>query len=275
MAVKEGAKAPLFALPDSQGRTVSLTGLRRKGWVVLYFYPKDDTPGCTQEACDFRDLQRMFTRAGATIVGVSPDGVPSHQKFSMKHTLSFPLSGVEGLWRVQTEKHVWSNLHGYRADDVVDQSDRTGRQTISQGQGQGPCRIDLGGAGVNATRQAHGRCEDSSVRKDNTIGACMDRRQRWCSLLMVCGLMFSSGCVSIGHPFETSQVQQIQTGTTTQAQIKKWMGSPSSEGLKDGNPLWTYLSARVSLFGGKAKGTVLSIEFDEAGVVSSYSYVPY
>ena len=85
-----GSKAPDFQLPDHTGKTVSLSQLAGKN-VVLYFYPKDDTPGCTREACNFRDEHSTLTKAGAVVLGVSPDGATSHQKFATKYSLPFPL----------------------------------------------------------------------------------------------------------------------------------------------------------------------------------------
>jgi peroxiredoxin Q/BCP len=85
-----GVKAPDFALPADDGTTVTLSGLKGRK-VVLYFYPKDDTSGCTKEACGFRDSWKDVQRAGAVVLGVSPDGVASHQKFKQKYSLPFPL----------------------------------------------------------------------------------------------------------------------------------------------------------------------------------------
>lgn len=85
-----GRNAPAFTLPADDGSTVSLKDLRGRP-VVLYFYPKDDTSGCTTEACEFRDSWKAVQRAGAVVLGVSPDGVSSHQKFKAKYRLPFPL----------------------------------------------------------------------------------------------------------------------------------------------------------------------------------------
>jgi peroxiredoxin Q/BCP len=85
-----GAPAPDFTLPADDGRTVSLASLRGKT-VVLYFYPKDDTPGCTREACGFRDRSAEFAAKDAVVYGVSRDSVASHQKFKAKYGLSFGL----------------------------------------------------------------------------------------------------------------------------------------------------------------------------------------
>lgn len=87
----EGDRAPDFRLPASTGGEISLADFLGKQNVVLYFYPKDLTPGCTQEACSFRDLSEDFAEAGAVILGVSVDDLESHAKFVDKHQLSFPL----------------------------------------------------------------------------------------------------------------------------------------------------------------------------------------
>jgi peroxiredoxin Q/BCP len=86
-----GERAPEFTLPGPGGRTVSLAELRRSGTVVLYFYPKDQTPGCTMEACAFRDDIDAFRDAGAVVVGISRDDEASHARFAAKHKLPFLL----------------------------------------------------------------------------------------------------------------------------------------------------------------------------------------
>ncbi len=91
MALKEGAKAPAFSLISNEGKTVSLADYKGKQRVVMYFYPKDDTPGCTVEACEFRDSIRKIERIDAVVLGVSPDGVDSHNKFIGKFKLPFLL----------------------------------------------------------------------------------------------------------------------------------------------------------------------------------------
>jgi thioredoxin-dependent peroxiredoxin len=88
--IEEGKPAPDFALQSDSGETVSLSGLRGKP-VVLYFYPKDDTPGCTAQACGIRDAYGEFERAGAVVLGVSPDDEASHVKFRSKYELPFTL----------------------------------------------------------------------------------------------------------------------------------------------------------------------------------------
>ncbi len=87
---EEGHKAPAFSLKATDGSTVKLSALKGKP-VVLYFYPKDDTPGCTKEARAFRDRGDEIAALGAVVLGVSPDDVESHQKFTTKFELNFPL----------------------------------------------------------------------------------------------------------------------------------------------------------------------------------------
>lgn len=88
--MEEGIVAPDFTLPASGGGEVTLSDYRGKK-VVLYFYPKDDTPGCTTEACNFRDDHTAILAAGAVVLGVSPDTVKSHEKFALKYQLPFAL----------------------------------------------------------------------------------------------------------------------------------------------------------------------------------------
>ncbi|MFZ0666803.1 MAG: peroxiredoxin [Acidimicrobiales bacterium] len=95
----EGDKAPSFTLPDQDGKKVSLASLLKEakekgganGTVVVYFYPADDTPGCTKEACQFNDNLAAFNETGTVIVGISPDGAEKHQKFRGKYGLEFSL----------------------------------------------------------------------------------------------------------------------------------------------------------------------------------------
>lgn len=88
--LKEGSKAPDFTAKDQNGNTVKLSKLKGQK-VVLYFYPKDDTPGCTKEACSFRDSFSLFTKKGIKVLGVSIDDEKSHQKFIEKYNLPFDL----------------------------------------------------------------------------------------------------------------------------------------------------------------------------------------
>jgi peroxiredoxin Q/BCP len=90
VAIQEGKLAPQFTLPDAKGKKVALKDFRGKD-VVVYFYPRDDTPGCTKEACGFRDLWNDIKKRGVVVLGVSPDGAASHEKFSKKYKLPFTL----------------------------------------------------------------------------------------------------------------------------------------------------------------------------------------
>jgi len=91
MKIKVGDKAPEFTLPSQDGTQVSLSDFRGKKNVVVYFYPKDDTPGCTKEACAFRDQYQVFTDAGAEVIGISGDTQQSHKQFATKYNLPFTL----------------------------------------------------------------------------------------------------------------------------------------------------------------------------------------
>ena len=109
MTKLEGLQAPEFTLPNEKGEEVSLAQFKGKNYVVLYFYPKDATPGCTTEACDFRDAAEDFSELNTVILGVSPDGEASHQKFIDKHGLPFSLLVDEqheaaekyGVWKLK------------------------------------------------------------------------------------------------------------------------------------------------------------------------------
>jgi peroxiredoxin Q/BCP len=105
MGLEEGLLAPDFELPASNGQTVKLSDYRGKN-VILYFYPKDMTPGCTTEACDFRDQQEKFQGLNTVILGVSPDTLQKHEKFIEKYGLPFVLLADEEH-KVAELYHVW------------------------------------------------------------------------------------------------------------------------------------------------------------------------
>jgi thioredoxin-dependent peroxiredoxin len=119
-----GAKAPAFSLPDQDGNTVSLKDFKGKT-VVLYFYPKDDTSGCTAQACGFRDALPDFTALDAVVLGVSPDPVKSHAKFRDKYELTFPIladpeHGVLEAYGVWQEKSMYGKKYmGVQRTTVV------------------------------------------------------------------------------------------------------------------------------------------------------------
>ena len=94
--VKVGDRAPSFSLPDQAGTTINLDDMLGKKPIVLYFYPKDDTPGCTKESCAFRDSYEVFQDAGAEVIGISGDSSESHEQFAAKYNLPFTLLADTG-----------------------------------------------------------------------------------------------------------------------------------------------------------------------------------
>ena len=130
MPVEAGTAAPDFTLISDSGETVSLSSLRGKP-VVLYFYPKDDTPGCTTQACGIRDAWGEFERRGAVVLGVSPDGEASHAKFRDKYELPFPLLADpdhaigRGVRRLGREEHVRKKYMGVERSTFVIDGDGT------------------------------------------------------------------------------------------------------------------------------------------------------
>jgi len=126
-----GKPAPDFTLPSTTGEPISLRQYKGKKTVILYFYPKDETPGCTREACDFRDYAAEFEKHNTVILGVSSDSLESHLHFRDKHTLPFPLladedSTVSKLYGVFKQKNVYGkkSMGIERTTFVID---RTGR----------------------------------------------------------------------------------------------------------------------------------------------------
>jgi peroxiredoxin Q/BCP len=116
--IEAGQKAPAFALTADDGAKVRLAD-QAGSPVVLYFYPKDDTPGCTKEACAFRDLQAEMRKLGAKVFGVSPDDVESHARFRDKYKLNFPLLADEGH-RLAEKYGAWreKNMYGKKSMGV-------------------------------------------------------------------------------------------------------------------------------------------------------------
>ena len=115
----EGDKAPLFTLSTDEGEKWKLSDWRGK-WVVVYFYPKDDTPGCTREACGFRDQKVALKKAGVQLVGLSPDDQASHAKFRNKYKLNFPLL-VDKEHKVAEKYCAWreKNMYGKKSMGIV------------------------------------------------------------------------------------------------------------------------------------------------------------
>ncbi|MDP4009965.1 MAG: thioredoxin-dependent thiol peroxidase [Candidatus Shapirobacteria bacterium] len=107
MNIKVGKKAPGFCLPDQNDETRCLKDYVGK-WVLVYFYPKDDTPGCTKEACGMRDNLSNFNRIDLVVLGISKDSVKSHQKFAKKYNLNFPILADEDT-KVNQLYEVWQS----------------------------------------------------------------------------------------------------------------------------------------------------------------------
>jgi peroxiredoxin Q/BCP len=126
-----GKPAPDFTLPSTDGETVSLKKFKGKKTVVLYFYPKDDTPGCTKEACGFRDLREDFEKLGAVILGISNDPIETHLKFREKFKLPFDLladedASVSKAFGVYKQKNLYGKKYlGIERTTFI--IDRTGR----------------------------------------------------------------------------------------------------------------------------------------------------
>jgi thioredoxin-dependent peroxiredoxin len=126
-----GRPAPDFTLPSTTGEPISLKQFKGKKTVVLYFYPKDETPGCTREACDFRDHTEEFEAAKVVVLGVSTDSIESHLHFQAKQKLPFPLlsdedTAVSKLYGVYKQKNLYGKKHlGIERTTFV--IDRTGR----------------------------------------------------------------------------------------------------------------------------------------------------
>lgn len=140
-----GSKAPDFNLPRDGGGTVSLADFKRQK-LVLYFYPRADTPGCTVESKAFSDLSAAFRKAGAAVLGVSADPVKAQEAFKAKHGLVMPLASDETpphaprVWRVGREIHVWQEVHGDNPGHLPDRPRRAHRARLAQGEGRGPRR---------------------------------------------------------------------------------------------------------------------------------------
>jgi len=131
--VEDGDRAPDFELPTDGGKMLKLSRLKGKP-VVLYFYPKDDTSGCTAEAKDFSRLAGQFSKAGAEVIGVSPDGVESHQQFRRKHDLAIALAAdadkaVARAYGVWVEKSMYGRTYMgvERSTFLIDSTGRIAR----------------------------------------------------------------------------------------------------------------------------------------------------
>ena len=150
--IEAGQRAPAFTLTADDGTKVRLADLKGRP-VVLYFYPRDDTPGCTREACAFRDQQAQLKKLGAVVLGVSTDSIESHGKFRDKYELNFPLladadhavAEKYGAWR---EKNMYGKKsHGHPAEHVPHRRGRQGGQGVEAGEGRRPRRAGARSAG--------------------------------------------------------------------------------------------------------------------------------
>jgi len=124
--IKIGSNIPSFALPDQNGNLFDINSVLGKKNLVIYFYPKDDSPGCTKEACSFRDQFEVFTEADAVIIGISGQSVESHLDFAKKYHLSFTLLSDEGN-KIRKQFGVPTNLFGLLPGRVTYVADKTGK----------------------------------------------------------------------------------------------------------------------------------------------------
>jgi peroxiredoxin Q/BCP len=124
--IKIGSVIPQFTLPDQNGNMFDINSVAGKKNLVIYFYPKDDTPGCTREACSFRDKLEVFNEADALIIGISGQSVESHKKFAEKHHLSFTLLSDAGN-KVRKQFGVPSDLFGLIPGRVTFVANKTGK----------------------------------------------------------------------------------------------------------------------------------------------------
>jgi peroxiredoxin Q/BCP len=133
MTIKVGDRAPDFTLPSSGGKKLTLSELNAGKTVVVFFYPKDDTPGCTVEACSFRDSYDAFAEAGAEVVGISSDSVDSHDRFASKHKLPMTLlSDADGKVRAAFGVKATLGLFPGRATFVIDRTGIVRHVFVSQ-----------------------------------------------------------------------------------------------------------------------------------------------
>jgi peroxiredoxin Q/BCP len=124
--IEIGSSIPTFTLPDQNGNLFDINSVLGKKNLVIYFYPKDDSPGCTAQACSFRDQFELFAEADAVIIGISGQSVESHKEFAEKHRLSFILLSDEGD-KIRKQFGVPSNLLGLLPGRVTYIADKTGK----------------------------------------------------------------------------------------------------------------------------------------------------
>lgn len=150
-----GAPAPAFTLPDQHGRSTALADYRGR-WVVVYFYPKDDTPGCTTQACSFRDNLAVLTRLNAQVLGVSLDDSQSHARFAEKYKLPFPLLADTDGHVARLYGSLWSLgpiRYARRHSFLIDPEGRVAKiyRNVNPAENAGQLQNDL--RGLQAARQ--------------------------------------------------------------------------------------------------------------------------
>jgi len=156
MAIEEGKAPPAFTLKDQNGEKVALKDLKGQN-VVIYFYPKDDTPGCTKEACGFRDLWGEIQATGTVVLGVSPDNGESHEKFISKYSLPFTLL-CDPDKTVMEKYGAWGekNMYGKKTVGVI-------RSTVIVGKDEGGKALEEGGQGRNPPGEGPGSPENTAL----------------------------------------------------------------------------------------------------------------
>ena len=203
-AIDAGSPAPGFTAPTNDGGSLSLDSLRGKA-VVLYFYPRDDTPGCTREAQEFTEALPQFAAAGAEIVGVSKDSAAKHDKFREKYGLPFTLvSDAEsdiceryGVW--VEKKNLRQDLHGHRALDLPHRRRRHRQQGLAQGEGPGPRRQGArGGAGAQRSRRLTCRPLRHVQTRQDSVAMSEAIKSKWGTIGTVACGQNAIGLVSAG-----------------------------------------------------------------------------
>jgi peroxiredoxin Q/BCP len=124
--IKKGSTIPAFILPDQNGNLFDINSVLGKKNLVIYFYPKDDSPGCTKEACSFRDQFEVFNEADAVIIGISGQSVESHKEFAEKHRLSFTLLSDKGN-KIRKQFGVPTSMLGLLPGRVTYVADKNGK----------------------------------------------------------------------------------------------------------------------------------------------------
>jgi peroxiredoxin Q/BCP len=140
--IETGSKLPLFTLPDQHGNLFDIAAVTGKKNLVIFFYPKDDSPGCTKEACYFRDQFEVFNQADALIIGISGQSVESHKNFAEKYRLSYTLLSDEGN-KIRDLFGVPTNLFGILPGRVTYIADKSGTVVhVFKSQGQATMHVD-------------------------------------------------------------------------------------------------------------------------------------